>query len=91
MFRLPIALPVLLLCCVTVTPHEVTPSPTALAPALANFKHSNTVDLGEIFDGRDFGITSHRGAEQPQSWCRQCRANVNYHNLPRKYRTKHNP
>lgn len=50
MFRLPIALPVLFLCCVTVTPHEATPSPIALAPVLTNFKHSNTVDLGEIFD-----------------------------------------
>lgn len=36
----------------------------------------------------DFGLAKHRGVVRPQSYCKQCRANGNYHARPRVYATK---
>lgn len=39
----------------------------------------------------DFGVVNKRGVIRPQPWCKSCRATTNYHSVPRKNRTKHNP
>lgn len=39
----------------------------------------------------DFGVRTVRGIESPQPWCRECRNGENYHNKPRKNRSKNWP
>lgn len=39
----------------------------------------------------DFGVRFVKGVQRAQPYCRKCRSNLNYYNMPRKNRSRNNP